>query len=194
VQIFNEGLRHAAIALHDAEPGGRQSPLWYWVALIVAGSSGQPAPVFDALFEEAVTRFPYYQPLYYTRLNYYLPQWGGSYEAVDRFIARSVARTSAQEGDAFYTWLYLDVARTQGGDLFQKTLADWPRLRKGFEDMIARHPDTWNLNVFATWACQVRDRETTALLLTQLGTKAALGAWSPGVSTESCRRFAFTQS
>ena len=30
------------------------------------------------LFEEAVTRFPHYQPLYYTRMNYLLPQWGGS--------------------------------------------------------------------------------------------------------------------
>jgi hypothetical protein len=194
MQIFSERLRRATKALADAEPEGKNSPIWYWVALIVAGSSERPAAQFDALFDESVTRFPYYQPLYYTRMNYLLPQWGGDYEAVDRFVKAAVARTSATEGEAFYAWLYMDVATKTRGDLFEVTLATWPRMKKGFEDMIARHPDPYNKNLFATWACRARDKETTARLLTELGPQARLGEASPGITTESCRRFALTST
>lgn len=193
-RIFQERLARATQALKDAEPEGKQSPLWYWVALIVAGSSGQPAAQFDGLFREAVDRFPLYQPLYYTRMNYLLPQWGGSYKAVDAFIRQSVDRTAEKEGDSFYAWLYLDVVRKHDGDVFTDTLATWPAMKKAFEDMVARHPDAWNKNVFATFACRVRDQETTARLLGELGTNARLGAWSPGVTTESCKRFALIAS
>lgn len=192
MQIFRERLLLAAKALQAAEPQGKESPIWYWVALTVAGSSGQPRPAFDALFKEGVTRFPYYQPLYRARMNFLLPQWGGSFDEVDRFIAQAVERTSQKEGDAFYAWLYMDVSIKLDGDLFKDTRATWPKMKKGFEDMVARYPDTWNRNLFATFACRVRDKETTARLLTELGAEAKLGMYSPGVTTESCRRFALT--
>ncbi len=190
--LFRERLALAARTLQESEPAGRESPIWYWVALIVAGSSGRPAAEFDALFEEGVTRFPYYHSLYYTRMNYLLPQWGGSYEEVDAFIAKAVERTKEKDGDAFYAWLYVDVARKLEGDLFEGTRASWPKMRKAFKDMVARYPDAWNKNLFATFACRARDRETTGQLITELGAAARLGAWSPGFSTESCRRFAFS--
>ena len=63
-------------------------------------------------------------------------------------------------------------------------------MRKAFEDLVARHPDPWNKNVFATFACRARDKETSGRLLAELGASASLGAWSPGITTESCRRFA----
>jgi hypothetical protein len=191
VTLFRERLALATKALAAAEPSGKESPLWYWVALIVAGSSGQPAAQFDGLFEEAVGRFPHYHTLYYTRMNYLLPQWGGNFEAVDEFIAKSVERTRPVDGEAFYAWLYVDVARKFDGDIFNGTLAMWPRMKKGFEDMVARYPDNWNKSLFATFACRARDRETTARLLTELGAQAQLGQASPGYTTDSCRRFAF---
>jgi hypothetical protein len=194
MRIFRDRLLKASKSLADLEPDGKQSPLWYWVALIVAGSSGQPPGPFDALFDEAVGRFPLYQPLYYTRVNYLLPQWGGSYEAVDRFVKAAVARTSSQEGDAFYAWLYVDISSKVDGDLFQETLVSWPRMKKGFEDMVARHPDLFNKSIYATFACRARDKETTARLLAELGPQARLGYRSPGITTESCRLFALTST
>ena len=190
--LFRERLALATKALAAAEPAGKESPLWYWVALIVAGSSGQPAAQFDGLFEEAVGRFPHYHTLYYTRMNYLLPQWGGNFEAVDDFIAKSVERTRSVDGEAFYAWLYVDVARKFDGDIFTGTRATWPKMKKGFEDMVARYPDNWNKSLFATFACRARDKETTARLLTELGALAHLGQASPGYTTDSCRRFAFT--
>ncbi len=96
-QLFGERLRRASAALEASAAVGKDSPIWYWVALIVAGSSGRPEAQFDGLYDQAVTRFPAYLPLYYTRANYLLPQWGGDWEKVDTFIADAVKRTSATE-------------------------------------------------------------------------------------------------
>ncbi len=194
MRLFRERLAKAAAALDEAGPAGRESPLWYWVALIVAGSSQQPASAMDALYEEAAGKFPTYHTIHYTRLNYLLPQWGGSFEAVDRFVGRVVERTRATDGEAFYAWLYMDVADKTEGDLFTETAARWPRMKKAFQDMLARYPDDFNRNRFATFACRARDRETTAALLQELGPRASLGYASPGYTTESCRRFAFSKA
>ena len=195
-QGFEERLRKASRALEASADAGRDNPIWYWVALIVAGSSGRPEAQFDALFEEAVGKFPTYLPLYLTRLNYYLPQWGGSFEKVDAFIKRSEERTGASDGKSFYAWLYVDVAHKSGGDegFFHETQVSWPRMRDSFEDMIRRYPDTWNKSLYATFACLARDRETTAKVLTMLPADAQLGAYTDGLSTDACRRFALEKS
>ena len=194
MQVFQERLRMAGAALRESEATGKDSPIWYWVALIVAGGSGVPGSEFDALFNEAVTRYPTYQPLYNTRMNYLLPQWGGSYKAVDRFVADSVSRTSASEGQSYYALLYVDVATKHPGDFFGETGVSWPRMKASFDDLLARHPDARNKELYATFACRARDRDTTARILTELGEAAKLGYGSPGVSTESCRRFALSQA
>jgi len=77
-------------------------------------------------------------------------------------------------------------------DLFNDSEVSWPKLKKAFEDLNARYPDEWNKNLFATFACRARDKETTGRLLVELGTKAKLGAYSNGITTEGCRRFAST--
>jgi hypothetical protein len=195
-QEFSERLRKASRALEASAEAGRDSPIWYWVALIVAGSSSRPEAQFDALFEEAAARFPTYLPLYLTRVNYYLPQWGGSFDKVEAFARRSEERTAATDGNAFYAWLYVDVARKNGGDenFFRTSRVSWPHMRDSFDDMIRRYPDTWNKILYATFACLARDRETTAKVLTMLPPDAQLGAYTDGISTDACRRFALDRS
>jgi hypothetical protein len=95
-------------------------------------------------------------------VNYLRPQWGGSYEAVDRFVEAAVARTRATQGESFYAWIYLDIAPKVRGDLFRETLATWPKMKKSFEDLVARHPDPYNRNAFASVACLARDRDDGA--------------------------------
>jgi hypothetical protein len=190
-QMFRERLRRAAKALEESEGVGEESPIWWWAALATAGSMGRPPAQLDAIFERATQRFPLYQPLYYTRMNYLLPGWGGSYEAVEKFVGQAVERTSATEGSAFYAWIYLELAQRRNGS-YEASLASWPRLKKGFEDMVARYPEQWNRNLFATLACQARDKETTGRLIAELRDLAYLAPWFPGVTTETCKRFALT--
>jgi len=190
-KIFREKLRLAAKRLGETETAGKESPLWWWAALIVAGSSGMPSAQFDQMFAEATRRFPSYQPLYYTRVNYHLPQWGGSFTAVEEFARKSADATSEKEGQSMYAWIYVDLGR-KVRNLFGDSEVSWPRMKKAFEDLNARYPDDWNKNLFATFACRARDKETTGKLLLELGDKGSLGAYSDGITTEGCRRFAST--
>jgi hypothetical protein len=190
MEVFGQWLGNAQKSLNEAGDGGKASPLWHWVALIVAGSTGRPGAEQDALLKEAQKRFPGYQPHYYTRVNYLLPQWGGSWREVDKFIKSASVATAAENGSAFYAWLYLDVSRKTRGDVMIETEIAWPALKKSFEDMVARFPNDWNKNLFATFACRARDRETTARLMSELGAKAKLGAYSSGYNNETCARIA----
>ncbi len=189
MQLFRERLKRSQEAL-DANPDGASiSPIWHWVALIVAGSSGQPAAELDRRFNQGAATFPGYQTLYFTRVNYLLPQWGGNFKQVDDFIRASTTATAATEGASLYAWLYVDVSRKADGEVFSTTKATWPEMKKSFEDMTTRFPDVWNKNLYATFACRARDRDTTRKLLEELGPKAQLGIWSSGISNEACRLF-----
>jgi hypothetical protein len=193
--IFKEALGKAAMVLKESEATGKQSPIWYWVALIVAGSSGQPEEKFDALFDEAATKFPTYLPLYLTRVNYLLPQWGGDYDQVDAFVQSAVKRTAATEGISFYALIYRDLLEKHtGNDFMHDTRISWPKMRQSFEDLTRRHPGVVNFVSYAAWACFARDRETTARLLSGIAQDMELSGFAGNVTMSSCRRFAFDKT
>jgi len=187
LRVFDELLFRAQSALAEGGARARRSPLWYTVSLRIAGA--RESPGLDGLLAEAEAAIPGYPSLYSARLEFLLPEWGGDYERVDRFIRDVAARTQGVEGKAFYARLYVGLARSRDCvNRFDESSVSWPDMKASFEDMIQRHPDPWNKNLFATFACRARDLETTRRLLGELGTLASLGAWSSSISNESCRQ------
>jgi hypothetical protein len=186
---FNRLLDRSAAALRESESTGKESPLWHIAAIRVAGGQGRPASDLDAILDEADRRFPAYEPLYAARLEFLEPDWGGDFERIDRFVREAVKRTQAREGSSFYALLYVRLAAAPGCEhLFDRSRVSWPDMRDAFEDLVARHPAPRNSNLFATFACRVRDVDTTRRLLGELGKDASLGAYSAGISNESCYR------
>lgn len=185
MKSFREYVDRAAAILRDSGEAGKASPIWYSVAIGVAGARGEGARVLDGIFAESVRRYPNHVGPYFRRLNYLLPQWGGSWDQVDSFIREAVLRTQARDG----TWLYANLYSALNGavrdDFFATTRASWPLMRHGFEDGLARGLGT--LDYYATFACMARDRETTARLLVKLGPRANLGLGRPGITTETCQ-------
>ena len=186
-KAFNDLVARAADALREGEAAGVASPLWHTAAMLVGGAQGRPAAELDALLDAGAQRFPTYVPLFAARMTFLLPEWGGDPEALDRFIRASAERSGEREGRAMYAWLYVEIARAHDCEgLFDRSEVTWPDMRAAFDDMLEHHPDTWNRNVYATFACRARDRETTARLLGELGSDANLGIGSRGISTEGC--------
>ncbi len=147
--------------------------------------------MLDGMFDEGAKRFPRHLPIYSARLNYLLPQWGGDYARVDDFIRAAVRRTQGTEGTVFYKTLYARVHESyHGSAFFRETKASWRLMKHAFLDELAQAPSDDTLNAFAAMACIAQDRETTAQVLAELGTRANLGAGMQDVSTEVCQEFA----
>ncbi len=188
-KLFRSRLERSVRILDKASPESKDSPLWYHVALAVAGSLGEPPAVLDRIFDEGAGKFAYYFPLYHTRLNYLQPKWGGDYAQVDAFIRASVMRTQARWGTSIYAMLYGSIAEGYRGEsgFFRETRASWPLMQHAFEDGITK-PDDWPwLNAYAGFACMARDRDTTRQLLAELGAHADVAVWLRGLSTDACR-------
>ncbi len=82
---------------------------------------------------------------------------------------------------------------TQGDfqcDLFSESLARWPRMKSGFDDIVARYPDDWNLNNYAKFACIAHDKQTTRALLKRIGDNVVPEAWSPAELFQTCKDWA----
>ena len=115
-------------------------------------------------------------------------------QALDGFIRKAGAQTHRALGAGLYAVLYTNVAtRKYGHRLFRDTLADWPTMKKGFEDLHARYPDTPALrNRFAYIACVAEDKTTLLALIDELGDELDASQWGAnGARTmENCERLA----
>ena len=92
--------------------------------------------------------------------------------------------------------LYVAAATDQfGHDLFQDSGAQWPLMKQGFEDMLARYPDHTRSNAFAYFACLARDKPTFLDLMDRVGQQPVLDQWgsNPTRTLETCRRWAAQQ-
>lgn len=90
--------------------------------------------------------------------------------AIDR-MAQQVGQSGfARYGEALYAVVYLSAWQNGYGDtLLSKTYANWPRLRQGLQEYLARAPqDKAMLNHAAQLACLADDKQTLGELLAKL--------------------------
>jgi len=185
---FRENLERATQVIEQGQAQGRETPLWYWTAITTGGAIGAPAAALDRFFQDGAARFPLYMPLYYARITFLMPQWGGDFGRVDSFIRAAVARTQATEGTTLYSILYADVMRSSPTpDFFRNTRASWPLMKHALEDELAL--GMGDLDRYAAFACLARDRDTTRELIAELGDKLQLGTSGP-VSNDACKELA----
>ncbi|ROU08314.1 DUF4034 domain-containing protein [Lysobacter enzymogenes] len=142
-----------------------------------------------AVFDEGMEKFPSYYPMYFAMMDYLLPKWHGGLDQLEHFAAEAVARTQAQEGKAMYARLYWSASKGQFRDnLFAQSKANWSRMRAGFEDVIARYPDQWNLQNYASFACDANDEETLKQLFERIREPSLDEAWRSHERYLACAR------
>jgi hypothetical protein len=94
-----------------------------------------------------------------------------------------------------YARLYWTVSqREYQNAIFVQSLATWKDMRDGFEDLLLRYPDAWNMNNYGYFACVAKDKEKLKELLSKIGTTIFAEAWpvakgyGPMATYEWCRR------
>jgi hypothetical protein len=144
--------------------------------------------------QDGLKRNPDDVMLYFGMLTPLLPKWGGDTETLDRYIREATKQTQADYGMGMYARLYGAAADLDfGHKLFEDSLVDWPTMKKGYEDMQARFPNSpERRNHFAHMACLAKDRPTLVALLAELGPNIDASKWGPNPqrSLEACQRWA----
>lgn len=155
---------------------------------------GWNARQLEAIAQDGLKRNPEDYALYFKVMTSLLPKWGGNPKVLDDFIRRAAEQTKAAQGMAMYARLYSAAAEEQfEHELFQDSYADWPLVKQGWEDLLARYPDSpGRRNRYAYMACLAKDRTTLLALLDQLGPKVDAKQWgaNPQRSLEGCQRWA----
>lgn len=158
-QMAREYLeQHKKIAGHD--------PYWYELMLEFAYQQRWPESYLQIVLDEAMKRYPLFYQIYFSGLEYHLPKWGGSAEAIEAFAQRAQQHTAKAEGEGMYARIYWYAAQAQYGEtLFLDSRVDWPKMSRGIDDVLVKYPDAWNINHFAKFACMAGDKTKTKQLL-----------------------------
>lgn len=188
-KLYKERLEKSRQILETAKPFASANPLWYYQMLNIATEQSWDEKRYGALFKEATKRYPDFVFFYFAYVTYLTPKWGGSAELFEAFVEQTAEATRATEGDGMYARLYWSYDGQQvRGNLFDKTPADWTRMKRGFEDLLKRYPDSrWLLNNFASFACRAGDRATFEELVPSIGHVAISAAWPSGYSLATCK-------
>lgn len=177
-KLFRQRIEQGRKALESLDPMTRQDPGWYAMMLAVGLAQGWARGRYDAIFFEAVERYPYYTPFYFNRMSFYSAHWYGSDEEAKRVADDAVARTRSRWGESLYArlhWAMMD------HDMFSSGRTDWRRMKAGFEKIVKDHPDPWNVNSFGKFACMAEDSRTLFALLQKVGEKPIIQAWDSNI-------------
>jgi hypothetical protein len=126
-----------------------------------------------ALFDEAVNVEPLYDATYLSMAVGLTPRWGGSLDDFHRFVRGAVEKTKSSAGNTMYARLYWVLINTESEqEPFTALGISWDRMKSGFDDLMARYPDSqWNLQHYAYFACRADDGKTFKELLPKLAVK-----------------------
>jgi hypothetical protein len=140
----------------------------------LAAAQSWPEAQVDALIKDSRKSGQSYITAYQSAASIMLPKWGGSYEALERF-AQQVIFDGGDDGLEAYTRIYWNTvdART-----FPESRANWPTMKRGFEIMIRKYPDSRNVNGLAMYACAAGDGSTFADAMRRLGKNLNPEAWT----------------
>lgn len=176
--------------LQEVRPRAARDPDWYTVMLSVLLGPGLHAE-FDAVAAEALEYHPGYYNIHYVIMRRHYPQWGGTRESLDKAADQiAAAAETVGEGDTAYARAYWAVVGDLQRNEFYPIGNAWPRMKRGFEQLAAAYPTTWNLNHFAWLACIAGDKPATAGLLHRIGKDIVRSVWGYDDMPSACREMA----
>lgn len=157
-----------------------RDPRWFETMFTIARAEKWNQQRFDALLDEGAKNEPQFYQSYFEAAKYMMPRGGGSLEKIEEFAQKAMRITAKQEGAGMYARIYWYVSEVEdGNNLFKRTLAQWPLMKKGFEDILSRYPDGWNLNNYAKFSCIAFDRVTATELLEKVRANFVEEVWRP---------------
>jgi Domain of unknown function (DUF4034) len=180
VEKYVEAARQILI---ETRPTSIADPDWFDIMFFIASAQSWSHSRVEATVHDFYEFGKTYAPAYQSASALMLPKWGGSYEMFEGFAREAVLRSAPEEGVAIYARIYW---RPEfGTTIFRNTLADWPTMKRGFDEIIRKYPDPRNLNGKAMFACIAGDAAIFNSTMQQLGDRVTPDTWM--VPVESCK-------
>lgn len=186
---YAQRIEMADAALDDAADKSQRSPAYYPLAIGLGVDRSKNRRDLQRLIDLSLQDFPEYYPPHRAMVRAILPRWGGSYVEIDDFIEHVEDKVPAERRPEMYARLYTTLAGLEGEevDLFRETIAKWPKVKAGYQDMLDRYPESdWLRNLYAWMACRARDAETYRALVSELEDRVLPQAWLGKYSIEMC--------
>jgi hypothetical protein len=162
--LYSRYMEEARNILSDNQAIRTSDPEWFALMFSVAMSQSWPQSELGPLLQDLRTSGTLYAHAYQNAALLMLPKWGGSYEELESF-ARQVIADHGDEGLEIYARIYWVVGALE----FPHTHADWSLMKRGFETMIQKYPEPFNLNGMAMFACAAGDGITFKEISERLG-------------------------
>ncbi|MDB5803614.1 MAG: cytoplasmic protein [Betaproteobacteria bacterium] len=178
MKLFALEISTAYAQLQRASKAARGDPQWYYAMLEIGLAQHWQADRFDAVFKEAVRKYPGYTPLYFAAASYHSKYWYGSDKEWREFLDQAVEISRALLGYSIYARLAWSM------DMNERALLDengptpiWKKMKAGFERLTTDFPDDWNLNNYAKFSCRAHDAEAIFSLAARIGDHILPEVW-----------------
>ena len=196
---FREYLEKAENTLVSNKHKASVNPAWYSVMMQIVSGLNWSHDDYLELVIEATDRYPEYPNIYLHALNYMMPQWGGSFDMIEQFARSAVVKTKTKYGMAAYAMVYQFLGHYNSPGfgstvhnlhthLFEATKADWPSLKQGWLDVIARRKTQVAYNNYAWFACMANDMAATAAAFEEIKDSPDRSIWRPAKQYVACQR------
>lgn len=168
---FYDGIAQARAYFESVKVLASADPAWYCQMAHIAKAQHWPRSEFDAFAKEVLARHPDYHQAIFCTAEYLAPRWYfESTQTLEKFADDAVAATQSEVGKMLYARIYWAVsAGSVDTKVFGEKFYVWPKVRAGFDDLVARYPDAWNLNHYAKFSCLVGDGEQFRKLAERIG-------------------------
>ena len=154
-------------------------PGWWQVALKVADMKGVRGAEWERLYQEAIAQAPDSEAYYLYKAAHLLPRWygrPGEWEAYADSVADALP---PPEGDKMYARMAWYVMwQTGSDDYFKDNHLSWPRVNRGYDEMIRSFPESVELpSQAAVLAGIASDTVHLRARIVQLGNRVDVGVW-----------------
>ncbi|MFZ6767271.1 DUF4034 domain-containing protein [Undibacterium sp. Di26W] len=189
LKLFKQRMDTAELALSKSKKYASRNPAWYEMYLLVSNENGKSLTFSENLYQEAIKRHPRFTNLYKEMALIYAPPYGlADWAKVEKVIETGVKNVTNSDGAIIYATIYQYIASRQQFefDIFRDSLASWPRIKQGYEHMLAKTPNAKLLNEMAVYACRANDKDTFNDLWTKIQGKPEKTIWPANYTPDIC--------
>lgn len=191
MRLFKEKMQQAQQVMTDSKSYGMNNPLWHQNYLLIASENSTDELLLTKAFQEAIELFPGYRGLYTQRaIHFALKSGMENWEKVDEVVSLAVMNTEKSEGRSSYAAIYsaIDESVALEFDLFKDSLATWPKMKQGLQDLTRLHPSRWTTNKYAQYACAANDSTEFTKAWDRMGDRLTPQFWRNNYSADICTK------